>query len=324
MNESSENPKKSNTFKKALLWSSGLTALAANVLAYTQASRSMKYRKEHSKLSRYIPPETLELVLGKEQMRPENEEMPSQPHEHILFQGKRGQLEGWLIPATNPKGTILIFHGYTRQKSYMLEKSDEMVAMGYNTFLIDFIGSGGSEGVQTSIGYHEATDVTAAFQYIQTRFKNENATLPIYLFGSSMGAVAILKAIYDDDFQPDAILIECPFASMYQAVANRFKLAKIPTFPLAPLLVFWGGAQNWFWGFGHLPTKYAQKVQCPVLLMYGEQDEKVNRSEIDAIYNALNTTKELVIFPNAGHSDYFEQHRSDWANTVSQFLTKLL
>jgi alpha-beta hydrolase superfamily lysophospholipase len=319
---------------KAALWSSGLTVLAANILAYNQASRSMRYRKKPSKLNQFVAADKVQLVLGQEHLRPENDQKPSQEFEEVIIKGNRGNLEGWYIPVANAKGTVLIFHGYTRNKAYMLNKSDALVEMGYNTFLIDFIGSGGSEGVQTTIGYHEAEDVKTAFEFMQQRNSekrnkeeqnseeqnSEGDASPIYLFGSSMGAVAIMKAIYDYDIQPDAILIECPFASMYQAVANRFKLANMPRFPLAPLLVFWGGAQNKFWAFGHNPTEYAAKVQCPTLLMYGAKDEKVDRAEIDAIYTNLNDPKYLHVFEEAGHSDYFDKHSQDWRNVVHAFL----
>src|SRR5205085_9033661 len=126
----------------------------------------------------------------------------------------------------------------------------------------------------------------------------------IYLFGTSLGAVAILKAIHDYHLQPAAIIIECPFGSMYQTTCARFRIIKVPPFPMAGLLVFWGGIQNGFWAFGHNPTMYARSVKCPTLLLYGEKDEKVSRQEIDDIYKNLAGKKTLRTYPLAGHENY--------------------
>jgi alpha-beta hydrolase superfamily lysophospholipase len=55
-------------------------------------------------------------------------------------------LEAWEIPAENARGTVIIFHGYSAEKSVMLERAEEFIGWGYNTILVDFMGSGGSEG----------------------------------------------------------------------------------------------------------------------------------------------------------------------------------
>jgi len=80
---------------------------------------------------------------------------------------------------------------------------------------------------------------------------------------------------------------------MYKTVCARFRSMNAPTFPMAGLLVFWGGLQNGFWAFGHNPTEYAKKINCPTLLMYGQQDDKVSRAEIDEIFANLAGQKEL-------------------------------
>src|SRR3712207_7040402 len=53
---------------------------------------------------------------------------------------------------------------------------------------MDMSGHGGSAGNVTTIGYHEAADVAAAYQYAQTLDDR------VVLYGVSMGAAAILRA----------------------------------------------------------------------------------------------------------------------------------
>lgn len=135
-----------------------------------------------------------------------------------------------------------------------------------------------------------------------------------------MGAVAILKALNDYTYKPSGIIIECPFGSMYQTTVNRFRLMHVPEVPFAGLLVFWGGLQNGYWAFSHNPVEYAKNANCPVLLLYGEKDNKVMRDEIDAIYTNLPEEKQLITFKEAGHENYLIKYKNEWYRAVSGFL----
>lgn len=182
--------------------------------------------------------------------------------------------------------------------------------------LVDFMGAGGSEGNQTTIGYKEAEQVKSCFDYILAKQEKK-----IYLFGTSLGAAAILKSIHDYDIKPAGIIIECPFSSLYQTTAARFKSLNVPDFPMAGLLVFWGGLQNGFWGFSFKPVEYAKSVDCPALFFYGEKDEKVSRHETDAIFSNLKGSKKLITFPEAGHENYLVKYGKEWTREVENFLS---
>ncbi|MDC6363651.1 MULTISPECIES: alpha/beta hydrolase [Flavobacteriaceae] len=254
------------------------------------------------------------LVFGVSNPRPKNIVGPTMDYETIKLKSNR-EIEGWSIKTDNPKGTVILFHGFGGKKSSMLDKSDIFLKLGYNTFLVDFMGSGGSEGNQTTIGFLEAEQVKTCFDFL-----TEKGEKNIYLFGTSMGAVAIMKSIYDYQLQTKGIIIECPFGSMYQTVCTRFKAMNAPTFPMAGLLVFWGGVQNGFWAFGHSPTEYANKINCPTLLLYGAKDEKVSRREIDGIYKNLSGAKSLIIYPEAGHENYLSKYQDKWTKDIQDFL----
>lgn len=256
------------------------------------------------------------LFLGIDNPRPELSAIPSQTYETIRLQSNK-MIECWAIKKDSSKGVVVLFHGYRGDKSSMLDKSDEFLRMGYSTLLVDFMGSGGSEGNQTTIGFKEADQVKTVFEYLRTK-NGKN----IFLFGTSMGAVAILKAIDKYDIKPNGIIIECPFGTMYKTTAARFKTMGVPTFPMAGLLVFWGGVQNGFWGFSHNPEKYAKAVSCPSLLLYGEKDEKVSKAEIQSIYDNMGGKKILRTYPDAGHENYLLKYRNEWIDDVSLFLSK--
>ncbi|HKC67722.1 MAG TPA: hypothetical protein VKG26_05795, partial [Bacteroidia bacterium] len=116
------------------------------------------------------------------------------------------------------------------------------------------------------------------------------------------------------------IIIECPFGSMLQTVQARFNTMHLPTFPMANLLVFWGGLQNNFNAFKHNPSEYAKKINCPTLLLYGEKDEKVSRAEIDTIYKNLQGYKELKTYPLAAHENYLTKYKNEWEYDIGSFM----
>lgn len=309
--------------KKRILWCLTAILIGLNVLAILHSYRfthftdpSEEKTKNSNELSTGEKLNTL--IFGISNPRPENKIRPSSAFETITLKSNK-EIECWRITVENPKGTVILFHGFAGEKSSMLDKAAIFQSLGYNTFLVDFMGSGGSEGNQTTIGFFEAKQVKRCFDYIASTGETN-----IYLFGTSMGAVAIMKAIHDYEIKPNRIIIECPFGSMYQTVCARFRTMKIPTFPMASLLVFWGGVQNGFWAFGHNPTDYAKQIDCRTLLLYGAQDEKVSREEINTIFMSLNGEKRLKIYPDAGHENYLKKYKHEWTRDVDQFLGKVM
>ncbi len=255
------------------------------------------------------------LIFGVSNPRPENLTTPASDFETIKLNSNK-EIECWSIKTKNANGTVILFHGFGGNKSSMLDKAEVFLGLGYNIFLVDFMGSGGSEGNQTTIGFLEAEQVKTCFDYL-----TEKGEQNIYIFGTSMGSVATMKAINDFDIKPKGIIIECPFGSMYKTVSARFKTMNSPTFPMAGLLVFWGGLQSGFWAFGHNPTDYAKKINCPTLLLYGAKDEKVSREEIDQIFNNLGGHKTLKMYQEEGHENYFTKYKNHWTRDIQEFLT---
>jgi len=295
--------------------------LTMNIVAYFHAYKFTHFSnnktvktKEASLLSTVTKIKTL--LIGIDNPRPKNNRTPTQDYDTVELQSNK-KIECWWIKTDSAKGTVILFHGYGGHKSSLVDKSDEFVKLGYNTLLVDFMGSGNSEGNQTTIGYYEAEEVKTCYDFIKkTSEKN------IILFGTSMGSVSILKSIHDYKINPQAIVIECPYGTMYQTVCNRFKSLGVPSFPMAALLTFWGGVQNGFWAFKMRPNEYAKSVICPTLLLFGEKDNKVTRQEINDIFDNLSGIKKLKLYPNAGHENYLTNYKVEWIMDIKSFLTK--
>ena len=245
---------------------------------------------------------------------PANIGLESETHHFVTRDGLR--LEAWRLPHPDAKGMVLLFHGYADSKSSLLTEARVFHEMGFEPVLVDFRGSGGSEGQTTTIGYAESEDVWTSVVYAG-RWPSSRR---LFLFGSSMGAAAVLHAAARHELPVSGLILQSPFARMMEAVEHRFDRLHAPRFPAAPLLVFWGGFQNGFDGFRHDPARYAERVRVPVLLMHGERDELACVAEARTIYDRLAGPKELVLFPRASHVSLFGADRRRWRAAVGGFL----
>ena len=64
--------------------------------------------------------------------------------------------------------------------------------------------------------------------------------------------MAILRAEAELGVRPSANILECPYGNMRQTAYSRFESMHVPGFPMADLLVFWGGVPSCS---GALPTR---------------------------------------------------------------------
>lgn len=246
-----------------------------------------------------------------------NRETPKVPYTQFWFTEEQDSIEAWWLELEEPVGSVLIAHGYGSCKGNMSPEINWWLAQGYNVMAIDFRGHGGSTGTHTTIGFEEGKDVKQVVDWLQ----EEQDDLPIVLFGTSMGSVAIMKAATDYDLKIDALILECPFASLRQAVKNRFELMDVPTWGLVDMLVFWGGWQSGFSGFDHQPEEYAKTIELPTLFFYGEHDPKVKKWELEHIYqNSAAKNKEFIIVPGAGHNHMMRTDQAVWGGAILSFL----
>ena len=301
--------------------------LSVNGLAYVHARAMMHFSTGGE---RTVPPERLSM-FGKAQLlftginlpRPANLKTPAelgQNYQTHSISGHSGlRLEAWRIPGDASRPVVVMFHGYGSSKDQLLDEASAFHEFGCETVLVDFRGSGGSDGNETTLGVNEADDVAAAVDFA----KESCGTRPLILYGKSMGSAAILRAIAKAQVNPAAVIVECPFDRLLTTVENRFSAMGVPSFPFAQLLVFWGGVQQGMNGFAHNPAEYATRVHCPVLLLHGEQDQRVSVPQVRSIYDNFAGSKELVLFSHAGHESYLADDPVFWNRAVGAFIRRI-
>ncbi|MCI1186109.1 alpha/beta hydrolase [Hymenobacter sp. DH14] len=317
---------------------------AMNTVAFFHAWRFTHFANEpglHSPNPEQLSPsQKLWLLLtGIRNPKPQNGPKPSFPVETVTIPSPNGPLEAWYArpDSGRARGTVALFHGYTSSKSHLTHEAGYFRHLGYNVLLVDQAGNGNSAGFRTTVGYREADDVAAAYHWLNDSISNSSGS-PLHrrgaggeapreggkviLYGISMGAVAIMRAEAELGVQPTANILECPYGNMRQTAYNRFASMHVPGFPMADLLVFWGGVQNGFWAYGLNAEHYASQIHTPTLLLWGTADPRVTRAETDAIFAHLAGPKARHDFPGVGHEPYWHRYATDWEQQTRAFLSR--
>ena len=319
-----ENVKIKNKFRhfgKLILWVFLVQFILINISASLYAYKLTHFYKsdglKKSFSSKNIFAKTWKLFTGPKYVKSVITEMPQFAFETVKLNTRDHILiEAWYSGVDSAKGTILLFHGISANKGYMLSEAYEFRRLGYNVMLVDLRGHGNSGGNYTTTGVKESEEVKLAYDYaLQQGNKN------IFLYGVSMGAVIIMKAISDYSLQPAGIILEMPFASLHDHLKARARTLGFPEEPFGFLVTFWVGMERGFNGFKHRTCLYAAKVNCPVLMQSGALDNYVQRGETERVYSHIaSQKKKLVVYEHASHESLLGNEPIKWKKEVSDFL----
>lgn len=248
------------------------------------------------------------------------EKRPSFPFNTVRLQTKDGKnIDCWYSqPDSIARGTVILFHGLSINKSFILSEAAAFRFQGYNVMMVDLRGHGNSDGNTTSIGFYETEEVKLAYDYIKVKGE-EN----IFLWGMSLGAVVIIKAFADYDLKPSGVILEMPIESLQSFLEGRSKLLGFPGEPFGFLVSAWVGIEKGFNGLGFKIPKYAGKINCPVLLQAGTKDAYTSEQQTRKIFDNITVkNKRLVMYEDAGHQPFIGFDPFRWKEEVGNFLNQ--
>ncbi len=231
--------------------------------------------------SRNVFTKTWRLFSGPRQPRSLIYNVPTFAVDTILLKTNNGiYIDCWYSQTDSvARGTVILFHGISSNKGMLLSEASTFRYLGFNVMLVDFRAHGNSGGSTTTIGVKEAEEVKIAYDYIVAKGEKN-----IFLWGSSMGAVVVSKAIADYDLKPAGAILEMPFANLQthlRARARAVGFQGVPEKPFGFLVSCWMGWQKGFNGLKHRTTTYVKKIHNPVLMQYAALDAFVLKSESD-------------------------------------------
>jgi hypothetical protein len=203
------------------------------------------------------------------------------------------ELVGWFLPANGPAlGTVLQLHGNAENISTHFTSLAWMPARGFNVFIFDYRGYGGSEGSPSLEGAQ--MDIDAAMETLLSRSDIDRNRVVMY--GQSLGGAlaAYYVAHSPRRNQLRALILESAFSDYIDIVREKF-------------------TDHWFtWPFQWIPDlsvddRYsplpgmASISPIPLLVLHGDRDRTVPMHHGQRLYEAAREPKQLWIVPGAGH-----------------------
>lgn len=180
--------------------------------------------------------------------------------------------------ASAERPVIVYFHGNAESAANNLPLAAHLFAGGYDVFLAEYRGFGGSPGSPSEDGLY--SDARGALRWLELR---EIETSRVILVGRSLGtgvAVELARSV-----PARAVVLVSPYTSITD-------MGRSLVGPLAPLLV-----RDRFDSLAKLPT-----ILPPVLILHGSRDEVIPVSH----GRQLATAKAGIIYvelPAASHND---------------------
>lgn len=246
-------------------------------------------------------------------------ENPSQELEITSVDGLK--LCGVWVPAENPKGTILLAHGYRSSKIVDFSLAFGMYhTLGLNILIPDQRAHGKSEGKYITFGVKESRDMEQWIAYHNKTF----GEIPLVLSGLSMGASTMLY-LADADLPKNVkcIIADCGFTSPKEIIKSVFH--QVVHLPAAPSLWVADMFARLFADF-HLSEKDSRQTlknsKLPVLLVHGVDDDFVPCEMTRQAYAACKEPKELLLVEGADHGVSFLVAKDRYVQTVVAFLQK--
>ncbi len=318
--------KKKRRYRSVLNWA--LWALLAQFMLINISASLHAYKLTHLRspgpdtwtkpASKNIFVRTWRLFSGVTLYRQALTGTPSFPVSTVVLTTKNNiAVEAWYSKADSAaKGTVILFHGYMGHKGLIADEAQAFRNFGYNVLMVDVRDHGNSGGNVTTMGYKESEEVKLAYDHVrQTREKN------IFLWGASLGAVEVIKAVSDYQLSPSGIIVEMPFLSLQSHLEGRARAMGFPGQPFGFLTSFWIGVEQGFSGWSFRTADYAKNVHCPVLMQYGNRDQLVLQYETNKIYKAIGSNnKKLVTYDGAGHASFLRHDPAAWNMQVKAFL----
>lgn len=246
------------------------------------------------------------------------------PQEDVEIESQNAKLRGWFLPQENPKGVVVMAHGYLMNRSEWASLAAAAHRNGYAALLFDFYGHGksGASGM-TTVGPREAKDVVAAVHWARQRCPGAR----VAIIGSSMGAAAAALAVVEHGAEADCLILDSCYSTLATAVLGWFGFIGGTTLKvfLAPsVLAAWLVTRvN---PFGVDITRALQSVNAPVLIVHGDGDRLEGPAGARKNFNALSAdhNSQIAIFHGANHGEAKWSSSVDYEKLVIEFLDATL
>ncbi len=206
-----------------------------------------------------------------------------------------GQISARYLPNPTAKYTILYSHGNAEDLGDISSVLELLHQSGFAVLSYDYSGYGTSPGRPTEQAAYK--NIEAAYRYLVHVAKISPSRIIVH--GRSVGGGPSVELA--TQYPVGGLILESTFVSTFRVMT---------TIPILPF--------DRFANLSKLP-----RVQCPVLVIHGTQDEAIPLWHGEALLAAAPGRKQAVWVQGAGHNDLimvagdrYTQTIRNWANTL--------
>ncbi len=208
------------------------------------------------------------------------------------------ELVGWYHKKDlKNKKTILYFHGNAGSLDNRIHKLNHFGDMNVNFLIIAWRGFSGNEGNPSEDGLYK--DGESALTWLFEKGVNEKN---IVVYGESLGTGVATHLSQNRSFA--GVILETPFTSMIDAAKEFY-----PYIPVGLLLK--DKFEN---------KKKVKKINSPILIMHGEEDQIVPFSMGKKIFKMANEPKYSYF---TKYDDHMMEYDENLINALNSFLNSL-
>jgi hypothetical protein len=209
------------------------------------------------------------------------------------------RLHAWWVPAAEPRGAVLLFHGNAGNMAARLDYLKMFHRLRYSTLIIDYRGYGRSSGTPSEEGTYR--DAEAAWTWLT----GARGVKPgdVVLFGESLGgAVASWLAVRHP---PRALVLASTFTSITDLGAE--------VYPFLPVRLI---SRIRYDSRANL-----RSIRAPVLIMHSREDDLIPFSHGQKLFEAANEPKQFLELAGE-HNFGFVFMREEWVQALAGFLAR--
>lgn len=210
-------------------------------------------------------------------------EFPTKFSEINLAAPDGANLHALHFRVNEPKGVIVYYHGNAGTLHRWGEVVQYHVGLSYDVVVMDYRGYGKSTGERTQASM--LADAQQFYDYTLEHYTEDQITV----YGRSLGTG--LATYVASKNEPKRLILETPYHDL-KSLAQRY----YPIFPVGIAL-----------RFNFKSNEYAQRVDCPIYIFHGTEDEVVPYRHGKRLYEAIPAGKaEFFTILEGAHKNLIE------------------
>jgi len=230
-----------------------------------------------------------------------------------------GMLEVWRVtpdlePGEASRGTVVLAHGWGRNRGRMVGRARAFAEMGFSTILHSARDHGSSTKklMMNAVGFGE--DIESVLRWAGAEKE------PVLLYGHSAGSGGSAIAASRHPTWIKALFLEGSFPDVREARLSLYRwFHPLFGYLFGPAIVFFAKLYFGISWQAIAPANLAKNISCPVMIIHGARDRRFPVSFAPRLRDAFkHVPTAMFLAPNSGHSD--SSLDPDFIPSVRRFL----